>query len=138
MQRALRQIALSSVACPALPYLSKVSRKLYDFSKEILNIKYVVIFSTSSSEIFLSLRRIQRYFIINMHRSSCKIPIILIGFCRTYFFSGRFSKKINFQISSKSIQWEPRCSLWTNRQIDGETDRRTGRQTQTGRQTRRI
>jgi hypothetical protein len=70
----LRRIALSSVACPTLPYFSKVSRKLRNFSNEILNIKFIMFFSKSSSE---SLRRIQRYFVINMHRSSCKTLILL-------------------------------------------------------------
>jgi hypothetical protein len=119
----MRRIALSSASFPALPYFSKVSHKLHNFSKEILNIKYVMSFPTSTSEKFLSLRRNQRYFIINMHRSSCKIPIILIGLYKTWFFSAGFRRKSNFRFHQSPSSGEPSCSLRTNRQTDGQVDR---------------
>jgi hypothetical protein len=75
-------IILSSVVCPALQYISTVYHKRHDFWKEkLLNIKYVLVFSTIFfSEIFVSSRRIQRASIINVHKSSCKAPLIFIKF----------------------------------------------------------
>jgi hypothetical protein len=40
----------------------------------------VLIFSTTFDEIFLILRRRERDIIININRSSCKVPVILIRF----------------------------------------------------------
>jgi hypothetical protein len=51
------------------------------FGNDLLNIKCVFWFFVQLlSEIFLILRRIQRYIIINIHRSSCKVPVILVRF----------------------------------------------------------
>jgi hypothetical protein len=40
------------------------------------------------------LRRIQQDIIINVNRSSCKVPIILVGFNETWILIDRFSKKL--------------------------------------------
>jgi hypothetical protein len=70
-------IILSSVACLAVPYFSTLSHKRHDFWKKVTEHKMcVLIFSTSSSEILLILRRIQRD-IINVQRYSCKVPPVL-------------------------------------------------------------
>ena len=64
---------LSSVACPALQYFFTFSRKRHDFrgEKSYLNIKCVFRFSVQfSPEALLILRRIQRYIIISVYRSS--------------------------------------------------------------------
>ena len=54
--------------------------KQHDFKgKKLLNIKYVFSFSLQNlSEKFLILRRIQTDIVINIHRSSCKVPVILV------------------------------------------------------------
>jgi hypothetical protein len=39
---------------------------------------YVLIFSTNLSATFLTLRRIHRNIIINVHLSLCKVPVIII------------------------------------------------------------
>ena len=58
----------------------------------------VLIFSTTFlSETFLILRRIQRD-IINVQRSSCKVPVILVRFQSNLNFLGRLSK--NTEISN--------------------------------------
>jgi hypothetical protein len=51
------------------------------FGKMLLNIKCVFWFSLQLlSETFLILRRIQRDIIINVHRSSCRVPVVLVRF----------------------------------------------------------
>jgi hypothetical protein len=51
------------------------------FEKKLLNIKCVFWFSLQlSSETFLILRIILRNIIINVHGSSCKVPVILVRF----------------------------------------------------------
>jgi hypothetical protein len=76
----LRSIILSSVTCLALHYFSALSHKRHDFRKTILNIKGVFCFSLQRlSEKFLIIRIIQRD-ITNVHRSSCKVHVILVRF----------------------------------------------------------
>ena len=48
--------------------------------KSLLIIKCVLIFCTTFSETFLILRRNEQDIIINVHRSSCKVPVILLRF----------------------------------------------------------
>jgi hypothetical protein len=64
------------------------------FGKLLLNIKCVFWFSVQLlSETFLILRRIQRDIIINVHRSLCKLPLLLSDFNETWIFSTDFRKK---------------------------------------------
>jgi hypothetical protein len=75
----MRRVSLLSVARPALPYFPTLSHKRHDLKKILLNIKPVFWFSLQLlSETFLIPRKIQRDFIINVHRSSRKLPIILV------------------------------------------------------------
>jgi hypothetical protein len=73
----MRRIIMSSMACLALPYLSTLSQEQQDFwKKTLLDIKCVLSFSTTISEIFLIMRGIWRNlakFYYNMRMSSCKI-----------------------------------------------------------------
>jgi hypothetical protein len=50
------------------------------FGKKLLNIKCVLIFSTTFIQIFLIVRIIQRVNVINVETSSCKVPVIFVGF----------------------------------------------------------
>ena len=76
------RIILSSVACPALPYLFTLSHKWHDFrKKEWLDTKCVFWFPLQLlSEIFLILRKTEWDTTINEHRSSCKVPVIFVRF----------------------------------------------------------
>jgi hypothetical protein len=75
----MRRFLLPSVACPTLPCFSILSHKRYDFEERfIMNIKCVVILSTTFVETFLILRKTERDAIINVHKSSCKGHIILV------------------------------------------------------------
>jgi hypothetical protein len=79
IQHAIRHITLSPVACPALQNFF-TSHKRQIIEKMLLNIKCGLRFSLQIvSETFLILRITQRD-IINMHRSSCKVPVILVRF----------------------------------------------------------
>jgi hypothetical protein len=92
--------------------------------KKLLNIKCVFWFSLQLlPETFFILRRIQRDFSINLHRSSCKVPVIVVRFylTRLNFFTD-FRKILKYQLSWKSFQWEPSCSMRTDRQTDRQTD----------------
>ena len=43
----MRRIILASVTCPALPYFSTLSHERQDFRQKFLNIKCILIFSTT-------------------------------------------------------------------------------------------
>ena len=58
----------------------------------------VLIFSTILFKTLLILRRILWEIIVNVHRSSCKLPVILVRFQSNMNFLNRFSK--NTQISN--------------------------------------
>ena len=61
--------------------------------KKLLSIKCVFRFSLQLlCETFLILRRIQRDIIINVHRSSCQLPLILVRFYGDLNFLNRLSK----------------------------------------------
>jgi hypothetical protein len=50
---------------------------------------------------------------------SCRILIKL------HFSLQIFGKNLKYQISSKTVQWLPRSSVWTGRQAGRQTDRKT-------------
>ena len=74
------RILLSCVACPAVPYVSILSHQRYDFRKEIMEHKMCIFYRHILFETFLILRKIQRDIVINVETSSCKVPVILVGF----------------------------------------------------------
>jgi hypothetical protein len=77
----MRRIILSNVACPAVPYFSKLYHKRHDFREKVLEHKMcILIFSTTLSEILLIPRRIKRDIIIKIRRYSCIVPVIFARF----------------------------------------------------------
>jgi hypothetical protein len=77
----MRRVMLSSEDCLTLLYISTLYHKRHDFreKKNIIEQKiYVLCLSLKFlSEKSLILRRNQQDIILNEHRSSCKVPIIL-------------------------------------------------------------
>ena len=75
----MRRIVLSSLAAP---HFSTLAHKRHDFrGKKLLIIKCVFWFSLQLLfGTFTILRRIQRNIVINVKASSCKVPVILVGF----------------------------------------------------------
>jgi len=75
----MRYIILPSVVCLALPYFSTLSHKLHDFLKNIIDYKMcVLVFCTNLSKTFHILIKTERDIILNIHRSSCKVTVILV------------------------------------------------------------
>jgi hypothetical protein len=122
--RRMRRIILSSVVCPAVPYFCTFSDKRHNFRKNVIGHKMgILITCTILSEIFFILRRIHQYLVINVPIYSCKVPIILFIFEWNLNFLDRYSNKIlKYQISRKSFQREPSCSMLTGRQIYGHDE----------------
>jgi len=51
-------------------------------------------------------------------------PLLLSDFSETLNFSTIFLKIIKYQISLKSVQWQPTCSMQMDSTTDGQTDTR--------------
>jgi hypothetical protein len=67
--------------CGFPPYFPSLSHKRQDFRKNVTEYKMrVFIFSTILFGTVLILRRIKRDIVKNMKTSSCKVPVILVGF----------------------------------------------------------
>jgi hypothetical protein len=87
--------------------------------KKLLNIKCVFWFSLQLfSETFLTVIS-ARYYHKCTQGLHAKYSLLWSGFDRTWTSSIYFIKIFKYQISCKSVQWEPSCSVGTN----GRTDR---------------
>ena len=89
----LRRIAFSSATFPAVQYFSTLSHKQHDFRKNVPEYEmFVLTFLTNVPQIFSILRRTERYIIINVHGSLCKVSFILVRFQWNLNFLDRYRK----------------------------------------------
>jgi hypothetical protein len=103
------------------------------FGTKLLKTKCIFWFSLHLlSETFLILRRIQRNIIIDVRRSSCKVPVIHVKFQRNLNFLVRFSKTTQIENLMKihpvgaelfHVDGERRTDGHAGRQADRQTDR---------------
>ena len=111
---------LSSVAWPAQQYFPHyLTNGTISYKKKYWTQNVFWLSKQLFSETFRILRRNERD-IKNVYWSSCQVPFIFSDFNDTWIFSTDFRKILKYQISWKSVQWEPNCSM-----RNGRTDRRT-------------
>jgi hypothetical protein len=114
---------LSSVVCLAVPSFSTLSHKQHNFQGKNFKMKCVFwFFEQILYETFLILEElceIRSKMFIGLH---VKYPLFLSDFNESWNFSIDFRKIHEHQISRKSVQWEPSCSMQT---ADWNTDGRT-------------
>jgi hypothetical protein len=105
------------------------------FGKALVNIKCVLIICTSLSKPFLIIRKLQLEIVINIHRPSFRVAVVILSFNRGLNFLDSFGNilktKFNGNPSSGS-RVVPRGR--TERQTDGRTNKQIYRQTHRDRQ----
>ena len=86
------------------------------FGEKLRNIKCVFWLSMQLLfDTFLILRRIQGATVIKVKTFHVRYPLFLLDVNETWIFSTDFRKiKLKYQVSSKSIQWEPSCFMRTD------------------------
>jgi hypothetical protein len=116
-------VILYYILWPVWPIIFlSTSHKWQEFRKKVIENKMGFWFSLQFFQIYLILRRSARDIIINMHRLyigiHVKYTLFLSDFNKIWTFSTDFRKILKYDISWKSVQWEPSCSMRT----DGRTD----------------
>jgi hypothetical protein len=107
-----------SAACPLLLYFYTWLHKRHDFCEKLWNIKWVYRFSLQVlCETVLIVTRIEGDMLnyIGLH---VKYRLFFPDFKKVLIFPTDFGKILNIQISWQSVQCEPSCSMWTDRQVD--------------------
>jgi hypothetical protein len=110
---------LPSVPCPALPYFPTLSHKRHDFRKKVTEPKmcFLIFSTTFFRNISHSTKNWARYdqkcILVFMQSTGYCCQIVM----KLEFLSAGFRNICKYQISWKSVQWEPSYSMRT----DGRT-----------------
>jgi hypothetical protein len=89
------------------------------FEKKFLNTKYLFWFYLQLLSVtFLIIRRSERHMTKIYIGLNVKYPLFWLDFNETWIFSTDFRKILKYQMLYKSVQWEPRYSKRTDRQIE--------------------
>jgi hypothetical protein len=96
----IRHILLSPVTYLAVQYFPTLSPKGHDFRGNFIEGKicFDVLYSFCLKIKLYTLRIIQGEIIIILHRSSCKVPVILFRYDKTWIFGTYLRKLRNYQI----------------------------------------
>ena len=107
---------LSSMACPALQYFFHIISQTVRFSKRLFDYKMcVLISSTNFVGKNFSFQEEPREIWSKMSSGlHVKYPLFLVYFHETWISRVFFQKIPKYQISWKSVQWEPSCSMRTD------------------------
>ena len=91
-----------------------INCKIFERKKILLKLKPVFCFSLQLlSQIFLILRRIERDTIKMYIGLNVKYQLFLFDSNETWILSINFRNCLQYQISWKSVQWQPSCSMRT-------------------------
>ena len=93
------------------------------FSKQLLNIRCVFGFSLRTLTEAFNVRWTERDIIINEHKYSCKVPVIIATISLKLNFLNRFSKNTQALTFEIFVQCELSCSMLTNGPTDTHTRR---------------
>jgi hypothetical protein len=116
IQHAMRMRHIVICSLPRSTIFFHISHKRYDIRKTLLCV--LILSTTFVGNIFHSKKNWSRYdqkfILIFMQSTLYSCPILT----KLEFFRQIFEKTRKYQISWKSVQWEPSCSM----QTDGRTD----------------
>ena len=116
----MRRIVSWSAACLAVSYFSILSHKRHDFRKKnkLLDIKCMFWFSAQRlAQNYVILWSSERGMIKMCVSLPVKYPLFLSDYNETWIFLTDFRKMFKYQISWKSVQWQP-SSMRTDRRRD--------------------
>ena len=118
-KKRMRRLLLSFVTSLAPPYFSTLFHKRHNFRNKVAENKTcILIFSTTFIwNISHSKKNLARY-CHKCEKSSYKVLLFLSHINETNLHDGPL-KKLEYLVSSMSVQWEPSCSMWTEGRTDG-------------------
>jgi hypothetical protein len=116
----LRHIIICGLSgCNVFPHISlRAQLKKKSLRKQTVCFDFLYNFCLKHFSFYEKLSKIWSKMYIGLH---VKYPLSLSYIHETNFLD-RFSKIFKYQILWKSVQWEPRCSMWKDRQTDTVTD----------------